>query len=379
MKFIKTTKTALLPLLEAAIRFAGPANIVLNQDEEEVGKALILNLVFSANKLEIQSFNKEAFANLSLPLDGNEEDAAYILPGRPLIDTIKGIGGEEMLLGCDKDSLVVKSSEGKTALKEIKGDFPLPIRVSTFETKMTCEILAHALNMVVFACEKGGARPALNGVLFQMKNEKSMVLVGTDGFRISIFESELNWAQVSREAYENKFILPSKTAGNMAVIFSKNPGVFKLGVNSDRMEICWETGFISSLLVRGNYPNWEPFFEKNKEPSTKITFLSGFQNAVKAAKILASGTVNKGPYITLDVTNERTILESDSDLGKSKISLTPEFSGKGNLQIRFDGNYIPIQIEGEMSIGINNPTSPAFFGSKTETDWSFVLMPVSLQ
>jgi hypothetical protein len=110
MKFTKTPRTALLPLLEMAFRFAGPANVILNQKEEGIGKVAILNLVFSENKLEIQVFNMEAFINLSFPLKGNEENVAYILPGRLLINTVKGVGGDEIPLGLDKDHLVVKSS-----------------------------------------------------------------------------------------------------------------------------------------------------------------------------------------------------------------------------------------------------------------------------
>ena len=377
MKFIKTTKTALLSLLETAFHFAGPANLVLNQKEEAVGKVAILNLVFSVNKLEIQAFNMEAFINLPLPLEGNEENAAYILPGRLLIDTIKGVGGDEVLLGLDKDHLVVKSSEGKTALQEIAGDFPVSAKITTYETQMPCERLAHALNMVVFACDRSDSRPALNGVQVEMKDEKNMVLVGTDGFRISIFESEVNWSQVSRKSYEKEFIIPFKTAGNMAVIFSKITGDFKLGLSSDhKMMIEWENGYLISVLVQGKFPDWKSLLEQNNKPTTKITFLTGFQNAVKAAKILAAGNEKKKPYITLDVTKERTNVESDSDLGRSKISLTPEFFGDGNLQIEFDGTYLPIQIEGEISIGLKSKHTPAVFESKEETGWHFLLMPV---
>jgi DNA polymerase III sliding clamp (beta) subunit (PCNA family) len=377
MKFIKTTKTALLQLLEMAFHFAGAANLVLNQKEEGVGKVAILNLVFTLNKLEIQAFNMEAFINLTLPLEGNEGNAAYIFPGRLLIDTIKGVGGDEVLLGLDKDHLVVKSSEGQTALQEIAGDFPNPAKFTSYETQMPCERLAHALNMVVFACDRSDSRPTLNGVLVEMKDEKNMVLVGTDGFRISIFESELNWSQVSRKSYEKEFIIPFKTAGNLAVIFSKNTGVFKLGLSSDhKMMIEWENGYLLSVLVQGKFPDWKKVWEQNNKPTTKITFLTGFQNAVKAAKILAVGNEKKKPFITLDVNKERTNVESDSDLGKSKISLSPEFFGDGNLQIEFDGTYLPIQIEGEISIGLKAKHAPAVFESKEESGWHFLLMPV---
>ena len=64
------------------------------------------------------------------------------------------------------------------------------------------------------------------------------------------------------------------------------------------------------------------------------------------------------------MTQERTNVESDSDLGRSKISLTPDISGDGNLQIKLDGAYLPIQIEGEISIGLKAHNAPAIFESK---------------
>jgi len=150
--------------------------------------------------------------------------------------------------------------------------------------------------MVVFACDRSDARLTLNGVLVEMKDEKNMVLVGTDGFRISVFESELNWAQVSRKAYEKEFIIQSKTAGNMAAIFSNNTGVFKLGLSSDyKMMIEWENGYLLSLLIHGNFPDWKSLLEQNNKPTTKITFLTGFKMTLRQPRSLRPETKKRNP------------------------------------------------------------------------------------
>jgi len=376
MKFIKSTKTVLLPLLEAANNFAGPTFTSVD-DGTDKDKTPVVRLVFSENKLEIQAINWNAGINLDLEIE-NEDDASYLLPIRLLIETISKLESDEVLLGLDKAHLVIKSPSGKTSLKEFPDGNPTPpAKVPTHATLINGVDFSHALGMVAFACARpNSSHESLQGVRIDLSSDKEMTLVGTDGFRISAYASPLGWEQLGRESYEKGFTVPTKTVTALVKCLAKQLGTIKMGVSSTQFAVEWDNGYVFTTLVQGNYPDWKAIFpEKTK---TKITFLNGFQNAVRAAKILATGSDHVSPGITLDITNERTFVKSGSDEGSSTIKLVPSFEGVGNLEIMFNGDYLPDHIQGEITVGLNEKNTPSTFESNLEQGWRYLLMPLAL-
>jgi len=378
MKFIKINKLTLLPLLEAAVKFAGVPFTSVDKGVYEKDKSPVVRLVFSENILEIQALNLTSGINLRLAIV-NDDEATYLVPARLLTEMISKCEEEEILLGLDKDHLVIKHSLAKTSLKEIEDENPTPpAKIPTYATCMSGEEFSHALSMVAFAALKDGSiRPNLNGVFVDLSANKDLTLVATDGVRLSIYSAQLDWTQIGRESYEKAFILPLKTTTNLIACLAKETGKVKIGVNTDRFFIEWDNGYVFSNLVIGNFPDWKTVYPENSK--TTIKFLNGFQNAVRAARVLASGSDRGVPRVAFDITEERTLVKSESDLGNSLIKLTPSIEGDSTLNISFNGDLLPDQILGEISVGLNAPNTPAIFESSTAPGWRYLLMPVLAQ
>lgn len=386
MKFVKTTKTALLPLLDTASKFAGPAISSKAESQSPAQTVIRLRFMERNTKLVIQAFNFSSGANFSLPVENIEQSSfldeevdkvtSYLLPTKLLLETVAKCGNE-VSLGLDTRDLVVKTEIGQIAITSISDDDPtINAKLETYPTGLSGMEFSKALGMVAFAVKKwDDTRPTLTGVKFDLSDEHIMRLIGTDGFRVSSYTTVLDWKQVNKEEFEKNFIVPIKFINALSNCLAKNPSNIRLGVNGTRFTVEWDSGYADTTLIQGNFPDVDAVTPKSAK--TKLSFIDNFQNAVRSAKVLACGSERPLPIIRLDITSERTLLQSSSDIGNSQITLQPEFEGEGStsMMIAFDADLIPTQISGKLQFGLNTPTTPAVITSPEVAGWNYLLMP----
>jgi DNA polymerase-3 subunit beta len=203
--------------------------------------------------------------------------------------------------------------------------------------------------------------------------DNDILLIATDAYRIAKYQTALNCPKYGQLKELGDFTIPIKTVNNLIGVLSKVEDLIEIGLDEDHIVVSWKGGYVSSSLVDGKYPDWRSVFPA--DPKTTVSFLEGFQNATRAAKIMAKGTVWPCPVITLEIKAEETLFKSESDVGKSAISLTPTFTGD-DLSISFNGDYLPENIFGEVRIEMTAPLKPALFTSKSEPTWEYLVSPM---
>jgi DNA polymerase III sliding clamp (beta) subunit (PCNA family) len=369
MKYIKIVKSEIQSLIDDASRFAAKKG----PDNGNDPLPSFLKLSLAKNLLTIEAHDAVNYVSQSLEIECDQE-AVIFLPIKLLQQAITQTDDAEINIGVDDDHLVVKSSFGKTSLKV------LPIEpeqftehTSTFPTDLTGSSFAHALGMVAFAAERRDDGSTLSGVRVEFVDDNEIILVATDAVRIAKYQISLNCEYINRLKKMGNFIISIKTVNNLIGVLSKEEGKIGIGLDEYHISFSWKGGYISSCRVNGSYPNWRDLFPT--EPKTTVSFLEGFQNATRAAKIMAKGTVWNYPIITLEIKPEETLVKSESDLGKSTIALSPTFTGN-DLNIVFNGNFLPDNVFGEVKIEMTAPLKPALFTSKSEPSWAYLLMPL---
>jgi len=381
MKSIKIERGALISLLEIAIRFAGKRQqtIVTSDDAPPETKELppAVALIFSEGNLEIQASDVSSGISLNLSIE-NEESVAYFIPAKLLLETLSRSEDEVITLVLTDDHLAIKSSMGKTSLKSVSDDIPtLPARITTYPTEIAGSDFSQALGKVAFASLQkfDETQPGLSGVRLELDDEKDITLVATDGLRLAKYTTHLGWKQLGRADHEKAVTVPVKAIHSLIFLFSKIDTAVKIGMDEFRIAFQWDGGYLFTSLITKPFPNWKAILPNKFQ--TKTTFLSGFQNAVKACVIMAKDTTRSYPLIHIDVTSERTYVKSKSEIGESVVKLVPdEFEGK-DLVIYLNGDLIPRQIiPDEITISMNAHNMPALFSTAEDPSWAFLLMPI---
>jgi DNA polymerase-3 subunit beta len=372
MKYIKVQKSTIQSMIDDAIRFAARQEI---DDETLALKAVPASvcMTFRTNGLDVQAHDNMYGIDLTTEIV-NDEGAVLFLPAKLLQQTIAKTDDEQISLGVDENHLVVKSSFGKTSLKSASGgQSKLCARLNTYPTSLSGASFAHALSMVAFTADRREEFASRCGIRVEFVDDNDINLVATDAYRIAKYQTALNCPKYEQLKKVGDFTIPIKTANNLIGVLSKVEDLIEMGLDKDHIALSWKGGYVSSSLVDEKFPDWRSVFPTNTK--TTVSFLEGFQNAVRAAKVMAKGTVWACPIVTLEVKADETVFKSESDVGKSAISLTPTFTGE-DLNITFNGEFLPDNIFGEVKIEMAAPLKPALFTSKSEPTWEYLVSPM---
>lgn len=307
-----------------------------------------------------------------------DKKGSVVVPGKMLFDIVKELPETEVTIEGTTNRIEIKVPNGNYKLGGMSpDDFPeLPAVNLKKQVEMEGGTLVKLIKRTTFACSTDETRPALNGVLWQTKGER-MMMVATDGHRLARVAAENRKLKGASE----DVIIPPKVldlipkfvkdeTAMVGVIFEENRIMFNLG------EVV-----ISSRLIEGPYPNYEAVIPAGADKKV-IVAKNDLASAVRRVAILSNSLTHqvkfaiKNGNVTLSTTN--------SDVGgEARESLPCEYKGE-QLEIGYNAMYVADilgRMEGdEVIFELINPVSAGVIYSTTTNKDEFLclLMPLRL-
>ena len=140
-------------------------------------------LTVSATDLEISIVQR---VEVSFEQNGSDARQRIAVPARRLLDTLRALPGLPITVATDAEfNVELTTDQGRYKMVGYDGgDYPaLPALDGAQEVATTGALVKHAIDKTSFAASKDALRPAMMGVLFQVRPEGS-TLVATDGHRL---------------------------------------------------------------------------------------------------------------------------------------------------------------------------------------------------
>ncbi len=301
-----------------------------------------------------------------------------VVPGRMLFDIIKELPETDIAFEGTTNRIEIKVPNGNYKIGGVSPEeFPeLPTVNLKKQITLDAEVLGTMIKRTTFACSRDETRPALNGVLWQTKGER-MVMVATDGHRLSRVAVD----NTTLKGLNEDVIIPPKVldliprfigsgVSTVGVIFEENRIVFNLG------EIV-----ISSRLIEGPYPNYGAVVPASTDKHLAVG-KDDLYAAVRRVAILSNSLTHqvkfsiKGNSVTLSTTN--------TDVGgEARETLTCEYKGEP-MEIGYNAGYVNdilSRIEGsEVVFELSNPVSAGimYAADTPKEDFICLLMPLRL-
>lgn len=225
----------------------------------------------------------------------------------------------------------------------------------------------------LFATAKESSRYAINGVLWEAKGKKLM-LVATDGRRLARCRVDLQHAPA--DAAERKIIVPAKTMALLEKLGKKEKEVVAIKLVDNQVLLSCANVVISSNLVEGNFPKYEDIipgdYDKKLTLSTEVA-LSGVRRAA-----LLTSEESKGVKLSL-TPNALMFSGSSPEAGAAEVSMPVEYSGEPieigfNPQFLIDALRVIQTPDFQMELG--QADRPGVI--KSGNDFLYVLMPINL-
>ena len=240
--------------------------------------------------------------------------------------------------------------------------------------------LASLLRKTLFAVGDNDARYILNGLLITLlSSEKkiTMKLVGTDGHRLAIAESELANAGTDLPK-EVKAIIPRKAAQEMRRLLEEEEGEPLLGFTKNLVTFQKSGLYLTSRVMEGTYPNYQQVIPKESAKKAVIE-RAAMEGALRRVAVLSKDKTNAVKLMLQAGT--LTLHTSNPDLGEATEEVPAQYRGE-SLTTGFNARYILDALavmDGEaVTIEINSPLSPCLMKSDGDPGFLCVVMPMKI-
>ncbi len=217
---------------------------------------ILTNILFElhGDKLELTATDLEILTTTYITVEG-EEDGAIALQGKFLNDILRELKNVKMSFELEEGyRMILRTDWGEYKLTgDPAEDFPLmPVEEFMNSFEISQGVMRRMIEKTSFAVSKDEMRPALMGVLFQIRAQE-LRMVGTDGHRLA----RIIYKDFSSDAEDTDIIVQTKAL----LLLEKNieDSKEKLRVNFGENFIVFDLDRIKiySRLVDSEYPDYE--------------------------------------------------------------------------------------------------------------------------
>ena len=306
------------------------------------------------------------------------EDGKVAIPAKRLMDTMRSLPDTSAVFSIDTttNKITITTDNGEYSLNgEGPRDFPpAPAFKGNIEFAIESNMLRSIIHRTAFAVSTDELRPAMMGVLFQVKGTE-LRAVSTDGHRLVRLIQKLPKAVTLKQ----DIVVPAKAL--LVLGKSIDEGENTISVSETHVKFSFGESFLVSRLIDETYPNYETVIptENDKQMIVKRDEII---SSIRRVALYASATTHQ---VRFDVAKSvLKISAQDLDFGgDAKETLPCTFTGE-NLEIGFNSLYlvdILSHLESEqVSFRFSTPTRAGIVSpmGDEKDDIIMLVMPVRL-
>ena len=270
------------------------------------------------------------------------EPGSVSVSARKVFEILREMPDSEITFAT-QDNNWVQIQAGKIQFKIVglaASEFPaLPTVEREGRVAISGSGLASLIRKTLFAVGDNDARYILNGLLITLVStdkKVTMRLVGTDGHRLAVAESELAQDAVSERPKEIRAIIPRKAAQEMRRLLEEEAGEPLLGFTKNLVTFQRSGVFLTSRVMEGTYPNYQQVIPKDNSKKATVD-RAALEAALRRVAVLSRDKTN-AVRITLD-SGVLTLYTSNPDLGEATEELPVQYRGE-SLTTGFNARYL---------------------------------------
>ncbi len=365
MKF-SCTKTHLERAVTIAERFTGK-NIAL---------PVLSHILLEAegNGLVVTATNLEHAVQFRIPAQVARLGKAC-LPAKIFSSLLQTISDDKVEGDGDKGNLEVRTGLRHSRVNGTNPeDFPIVPKIKGGDMfSVEGGGFSRALGRVLPAVSSSEFRPELAGVYFKIGRD-SATIAATDTFRLA--EHTIQLAQ-ERTGSPLGFIVPFRAAHEINRVIEGEEGLVSVSLSENQLLIEAGAGKIVSRLIEGNFPEYQSIIPSSFATSAYIP-KDDLVAGIRAASIFSS----KLQEVTIRISSKQLeIASANSEVGEYRTKYPISASGR-EAAMSFNWRYL---LDGVQAIededlfwGCNQEASPAMLRNKSNTAFTYVVMPIRI-
>lgn len=295
---------------------------------------VLSNLLVEATRdgLRLSGTDLDIAVSTTIPASVDQE-GAITLPARKLVEIVRELPSAAIrITSSGEQRVAIECGKSKFKLLGLpKEEFPAFPAVK-FESgwRVPSKDLQKLISHVAFAASTEESRPILNGVLWELKNDR-MRMVATNGHRLARMDVPV----VGGGGQQADLIVPPKALDQIKRLFAADDEV-ELAKSENHLGFRSASTQVFTRLIEGPYPNYEQVIPRENDKlatADKAALIS----ALRRMSIVASDQTHR---IRMAFANASCKLSVQTpDLGEAQEELAVGYEGDP-LEIGFNALYL---------------------------------------
>ncbi|MCL2293859.1 MAG: DNA polymerase III subunit beta [Spirochaetes bacterium] len=327
------------------------------------------------NLLTIKATDLKIGFETQIPVSVEEPGSTTVFCDK-LLGVLRAMPEGDIIFSVEKQKLIISSENNNIIfqLKIIEADkFPALKNVSENSYfSVPQKDFVEMVTQTSFAVSDDETRYFMNGVFLE-KKENNLVMVATDGRRLSFVKKEFDSVPDNMETS----IIPVKILGLIKKL-ATGEGEFLIAISDKTFFIKFDNNKIYSNLIEGQFPNYQRVIPEKQE-QVAILSKEDFLSALKRVSVLVE---QKSKRIFMKFYEGAIdIYTEETEVGDAKETLPCEYSGQDFVLVI---NYLyllePIKVmeEEDVSFKFTDPTKAVTLVPVPEQDYFHIVMPMQV-
>lgn len=308
-----------------------------------------------------------------------QEEGSMCIPAKKLFEIAREMEGDITLESSDAKWLKVKCGKSHFRLACLSHEeFPVwPSLAAQGEHEMMeleSPLLLDMIDKTLYAAGESDTRYVLNGLLFNIKPDGTLIVVGTDGHRLALSQKSVSF----NPKEEKRVIFSRKSLSELRRFLSSESKPVKMTIGKNH--ILFEIDDIQFLtrLIEGTYPNYEQVIPAAGD---KVMHIEK-ELLMKSLRRVSIMSKERSSAVKVDINPQGIgISASNPDLGEAKDEFAVDYSG-APITLAFNAKYIldalNVMDSEKVVLKLSEPLSPTLIMEDGREDYKYVIMPMRL-
>jgi DNA polymerase-3 subunit beta len=331
-----------------------------------------IQLRAESGRLHLAATDMELSLRASLDV-GIEGEGEVVVPGRLLLDIVRSLPAEDVVIEHRPDEAVVVVTSG-TANYRLHTysveDFPrLPDTDTAQLYAVDCDALIETVSRVGRSASRDESRPVLTGILVRFEPGK-LVMAATDSYRLAVKETRVAGALPELEA-----IIPARALQELTRIAAGSDEV-QLGLQENHVVFGAEGTWLTTRRIDGQFPNYRQLLPEQFEYELTLP-REELLEVVRRVSLMAQ---RNSPLRLRFADGELTVSAITQDVGEARESLPAAYTADA-MEIGFNAEFLRDGLESvdaeSIKLKLISPLRPAVLEGEAD-DYTYLIMPIRL-
>ncbi len=315
-----------------------------------------------------------------------EQPGRITVRARDLYDAVKNLRSERVTLERE-DNLWVRLTSGTVQARLVGMDpaeFPQIQQAddASFVTLRTARFI-RMIDRTLFSISTHDDRPNLTGAKVELNDEGKLMMVSTDGHRLSVSELTPGFSSDDAPAALSEgIIIPKKGLSELRRTVDMTEEALGFAIQGSSAVFRYGTTTLFVRLIDGVFPSYKQVIPEEKDERKAMIDRSEFLGRLKFVSLFSSAKTHN---ITLKLEDGTcTISAQDPDKGECEESIPVGYTGpsvKAGYNFRYLLDVLGVVDSSEVSVEVIDTLSPTIIHELEGEDGEsslFIVMPMRL-